>query len=112
MIAAILLFPVVILTAAGQFTFPEDGLFALPLVFLAFLGTPTNILLNALRMDLAAQSLNRRFGFAKALSTTVIARAANMLPLPGAAMARFASLFGHGRSVRVSGSITLALSVL
>lgn len=77
-----------------------------PLVVLMAFAVPINILLNALEFRLSARLINRNVGFGKALEITVIGSAANMLPLPGAALARLVGLKAAGGSYREGAAVT------
>lgn len=112
LILAVVVFCIGTVYAMQQVTLPAGGLEIRPLLLLVLAGIPATILLNTLEMELSAKMLGRRFGFQQALGTTIMASAANMLPLPGAAMMRVAGLSGLGATVREGGSVTIALAVL
>jgi len=109
---AVIVFCIGTVFAMQQVDLPAGGLEIRPLLLLVLAGIPATILLNTLEMELSAKLLGRRFGFLQALATTIMASAANMLPLPGAAMVRVAGLSGLGASVREGGSVTVALALL
>ena len=112
LIVAILIFAVGTFVAARAIKLPASGIDYRPIALLVAFGIPATILLNTLEMELSARLVGRRFGFFMALSTTIMASAANMLPLPGAAMVRFAGLSGLGASARESANVTLSLALM
>lgn len=112
LLCAVAVFLVGTIVAGRQVSLPSEGIRWAPFYLLVFVGIPATILLNALEMELSGRLLGRRFGVWRALSTTIIASAANMLPLPGAALVRMAGLTGLGATVRESGKVTLALAIL
>ena len=83
-----------------------------PLVVLMAFAVPINILLNALEFRLSARLINRSVGFGKAIEITVIGSAANMLPLPGAALTRLVGLKAAGGSYREGAAVTGLIALL
>ncbi len=83
-----------------------------PILIVAILGTSGTQALNAVEMELSAKSLRQSFGYASALELSILGSAANMLPLPGAAMVRVAALRNAGARLRDSGAVTLAIALI
>ena len=83
-----------------------------PLVVLMAFAVPINIFLNALEFRLSARLINRSVGFGNALEITVIGSAANMLPLPGAALTRLVGLKAAGGSYREGAAVTGLIALL
>jgi len=83
-----------------------------PILIVAILGVSGTQTLNAIEMELSANSLRQSFGFATALELSILGSAANMLPLPGAAMVRMAALGNGGARLRDSGAVTLAIALI
>ena len=77
-----------------------------PLVVLMAFAVPFTILLNALEFQLSARLIDRNVRFGKALEIAVIGTAANMLPLPGAALTRLVGLKAAGGSYREGAAVT------
>lgn len=70
---------------------------------LVFVTTPLTLALNTAEFRLIAATAGSPFDWGKALSTTVVASLANLLPVPGAAAVRTTALMRSGASLRVSG---------
>lgn len=71
-----------------------------------FAGVPLTIAMNAWEYRLMGLSLGKWVSWGKCMEVTVVGSAANMLPLPGAAMTRLAALSGEGITLNRSiGSI-------
>lgn len=83
-----------------------------PIILVAILGVAGTQTLNAVEMELSAKSLHHSFGFASALELSILGSAANMLPLPGAAMVRMGALRSVGARLRDSGAVTLAIALI
>jgi len=83
-----------------------------PLLWLVIAGIPATVILNTMMTELAASVVGFRFGWRRALVITVFGSAANMLPLPGAAMVRIAGLKAVGASLRRSTAVTFAMAML
>ncbi|MFC2966797.1 hypothetical protein [Acidimangrovimonas pyrenivorans] len=83
-----------------------------PLLWLVALALPATITLNATEMELSARLIGARFGVGRALRLTIFASAANMLPLPGAAMVRLAGLSAAGGSLKSGGAVTLMIALM
>jgi hypothetical protein len=69
------------------------------LVGLALVLVPATVLLNAARYENSARILGRRVPLSQAWRISILSSAANLLPLPGAALVRVAGLAGLGQSV-------------
>ena len=83
-----------------------------PLAWLIATAIPASLLLGTLETMLAAGAVGRRFPPRRALTITLFASAANMLPVPGAAGVRVMSLNGAGASMRHAGATTLGFAVI
>lgn len=78
-----------------------------PVFLVLALGVPLTILANAFEFKLIGASVQRRIPFFRSLEISIIASAANMLPLPGGAVARVAALKAY--EVRYSDGIQATL---
>ena len=67
-----------------------------PLALIAVVGTPLIFAGNAFELRLMAAFIGVRMSWRQALETTILGSAANMLPLPGGALARVAALYRSG----------------
>jgi uncharacterized membrane protein YbhN (UPF0104 family) len=83
-----------------------------PMLGVVLLGVPLTILLNAAEFIATADYTRRRSTWAGAVEVTIIATAANMLPLPGGTIARVAALRSLGASVRDGVRINLLAAVI
>lgn len=72
--------------------------------------TPATLLLNAVRFGLSARLLGRRVPARTAFQVSVLASAANLLPLPGAALVRVQGLKEMGEGYRSAISATGVLA--
>lgn len=74
-------------------------------------GTPLTIGLNAAELRVIAAIEAVRLSWKQALQTVVLATAANLLPLPGAAMVRTHVLVSHGVAVSAAVRVILAAAL-
>jgi len=77
-----------------------------PIAFLIAACVPATILLNALEFGISARLIDRSVSIGKALEVTVIGSAANMLPLPGAALTRVLGLKAAGGGYKEGAAVT------
>lgn len=70
------------------------------ILIMALIATPATLGLNALEFLLSARLVGQRISFGRALNVTIVGSAANLLPLPGAAMVRVAALKSGGATLR------------
>ncbi len=77
-----------------------------PIALLMVFCVPSTIFLNALEFGLSARLIKRRVSIGKALEITLIGSAANMLPLPGAALTRVLGLRAAGGGYREGAAVT------
>ena len=82
------------------------------LIWVAVLGVPLTIILNALEMRTSAQAIGHEMTFASAFKVTVLGSAANMLPLPGGTVVRVAALTRAGAGIGKSAGITMLVGAL
>jgi hypothetical protein len=75
-----------------------------PLLLIALILAPLTAALNALEFSVSARILDRRIPFLDALRTALFATAANLLPLPGAALVRVGKLKHMG--ARIGGAVS------
>lgn len=83
-----------------------------PLLGLLLFTLPLGLVLNGLDFQVMAKICETRVGFLAAFRTCVLARAANMLPLPGNLTVRLGHLKAQGVSFRRSGSIAIVFAAL
>ena len=83
-----------------------------PVAILLAFCVPLTIVLNALEFQLSARVINQRVLFGKALEIAVIGSAANMLPLPGAALTRVLGLKAAGGSYRQGATVTGVVALI
>lgn len=82
-----------------------------PLLIIMIFATPLTILLNALELRLMSKLIGTNMPFCPSVETTIIGSAANMLPLPGSAIARVIAMKNHGATFKKS-SLTTVYTVL
>lgn len=73
---------------------------------------PFNLALGSLSLQITARALGRRIGFRTGLGVSAIGSIAELLPLPGGAMARGAALMHAGAGLRESTWIVTLTAVL
>lgn len=78
-----------------------------PLVLVAVLGTPATILANAAELRAMGRCLDVEVTWGAAVRVVVLATAANLLPLPGAALVRLKALHTAGASLSRSAGVNL-----
>lgn len=76
------------------------------LVLVAVVGTPAVIAINAAEYQVTARLLGHSVPFSGATRISVLATAANILPVPGAALVRIAGLRGLGAPSRLAIGVT------
>jgi hypothetical protein len=81
----------------------------LPFVGLVILGAPVSIVLSAIEMHAVSRIAGGPMSWRTCFEVTVYSSAANMLPLPGGAMAKLAAMKSHGVNYR-TGSAMVVLS--
>ena len=86
----------------------RDGRF---LLLIGGIGVPLLILTNAWETRLSASLIGGHFTWAQALRISTLASAANLLPLPGGAMVRIASLTKGGARLGDASAVTVALAL-
>ena len=77
-----------------------------PLAVMLLAGVPLMTALNAAEFHLMSRVAGTHIGCSESLETTIYASAANMLPIPGAVIARIAALKMRGTTIRASSAIT------
>ena len=82
------------------------------LLMSAGLGVPVAILLTVVETRLSARVLYVDFDWPTSLRISLLASAANMLPLPGGPLVRVSSLTGAGAGLRASTAATLLIALL
>jgi hypothetical protein len=91
---------------------PEVGTLRwLPLSMVAVLGVPATMLLNSAEYLLAGRMLGLRPGWGDAVQVSLQGTAANLLPLPGAALVRMRYLMGDGATAGRASTATLVVGV-
>lgn len=83
-----------------------------PIVFLAAIGVPLTLGLNAVEFRVLARLNRVQMPMVKALEVTVIGSAANMLPLPGSTIVRVAALKAAGSPLTRGTSSTVLGGVI
>ena len=83
-----------------------------PIIVVAVLGVTGTQSLNAIETELSANSIGQSFGFRAALELSILGSAANMLPIPGAAIVRISALSAGGARLRDSGAVTFAIALI
>lgn len=96
LVVAVLLFGGGLVLALGETPELFERLEAGPFILLVLLGAPIVTALNTIEFQMIARYGGSRISSRAALETTIYARVANMLPLPGAMMTRIAALKLHG----------------
>lgn len=82
------------------------------ILIMALIATPATLALNALEFQFAARLIGQQISFGNALNVTIVGSAANLLPLPGAAMVRVAALKSGGATLRSGLFATAILAVM
>ncbi len=100
------------LIALRRIELEHQDVFWWPIILVAVLGVSGTQALNAIETELSAKSIGQSFGYATALELSILGSAANMLPIPGAAMVRISALSAGGARLRVSGSVTFAIALI
>ncbi len=111
-ILAVLFFLVSLIFAIRAFPSNISDLRPWPMIMVAIFGVPAMLLLNSAEYWLSAVFNNKRPSLRDSIEITIIARAANMLPLPGGTIARVAALKSLGVSVKDGIGINLLLAFL
>lgn len=82
-------------------------------IFLVFTaGVPITVLLNALRIKLAARLLKQSMPYHRACEITILSMAANLLPLPGGVLVRIAAFKNTDTNYKQSIIVNLVLALL
>lgn len=79
---------------------------------LLLIGIPIIWIGNALEFQLMGRYVGVHIRLGPALVTTLLASAANMLPLPGGVLTRMATLKGHGTGLKAGARINLLFALL
>ncbi len=108
---ALLVLSALVFLGAGYFAFQrfpdvEGGLEWWPLLLGSVGGVPPTVFLNGMEFHTSALMVGHRVPASRALRVTVIANAANLLPLPGAALVRVQALRQLGPGYREAVSAT------
>lgn len=82
-----------------------------PLVIAAVVGVPLTAVVNAFEYVVTARIVDRRVGAVAALRISVLSTAANMLPIPGAALVRIRALRELGPGYRSATSATIVVGL-
>jgi hypothetical protein len=89
-------------------TFPESTKLNLwPLAVLLLAGVPVMAILNATEFQIMSRIAGMRTGWSAAFDTTIYASAANMLPIPGGAIARVVALKAGGATFGTGSMVTI-----
>lgn len=83
-----------------------------PAAVVLLVGFPATVLLNAAGFALSGRIVGRRIALLQAVEISVIGSAANLLPLPGAAVTRIAALRGLDVSLREGTSATFLIALI
>jgi len=83
-----------------------------PILVLFFALAPASLALGAVSLQLTARVLDKRMGFRDAFMASAIARVAEILPIPGGAMARGGALVRAGAGVGESAWIVTLTALL
>ncbi|MCC5947075.1 MAG: flippase-like domain-containing protein [Nitriliruptoraceae bacterium] len=83
-----------------------------PLVIAAVIGVPAAVAMNAMEFWCSAWATGTRLGWRRALRTTILATAANLLPLPGGPLVRIHALQRVGTGLGRAGQVTAGIGVI
>lgn len=105
----------VLFVAGAAFAFPHldvdlGDVRLLPLAVLALVGVPLTAVVNALEFAVSGRLLGRRIGMRLALRVSVLSTAANLLPVPGAAIVRIQYLRKGGSTYGQATSATMVMA--
>ena len=82
-----------------------------PLAIAALVGVPLTLATNAAEFWVSAWFIDRRVSAVFALRTTILATAANLLPLPGGPLVRVHALHRRGVAVAIASAATAAVGL-
>lgn len=77
-----------------------------PLILLVLLGIPATVALNALEYHVSARILGQSPPVSSSFRVTILATAANLLPIPGAALVKIEALQRRGARTNTAFSVT------
>lgn len=83
-----------------------------PLVGVALIGVPALLALNAAEYVVSASMLGHRIPLRESLVVAVLARTANLLPVPGSMLVRTRALKGEGSNYRQAIASTTAVGII
>lgn len=83
-----------------------------PVLVAGFVGVPLAMSVNVAEYSVSASMTGHRVGFVAALRVTVVASAANLLPLPGGPLVRVQALRGLGATYRRAFAVTVFLAAV
>lgn len=112
LICAIVFFVAGLCWSLYFFPFDFAKLKLFPVLAVIAVGVPISILLNAWEFMLSANYSQRHLNLVPAIRVTVIATAANMLPLPGGTLARISALRSIGVRIREGIRVNLLIAML
>jgi len=112
LVAALALFAVLTWVAFQNLPELEQPVRWVPLILIGAIAAPAMAFLNALEYRVAGKILGHRIGLASAIRVSVIATAANRLPIPGAVLVRVGALkrLGSGYGKATSSTATVGLA--
>lgn len=99
------------LLALSELDVDADRIAWTPLLVAGLVGVPASALVNAAEYAVTARLLERRVGMVPALRVSVLSTAANLLPIPGAAMVRIRAIreLGPGYGSATSATVVVGL---
>jgi hypothetical protein len=90
---------------------PADGRQPALFVVVAFLAAMA-IVVNGVEYTLSSRAVGNRVGMRDATRISVLATAANLLPIPGAALVKIRALQVRGAGLRIATTLTIAIGII
>jgi len=112
LILAVVLFLGGLAWSISVFPVELSSLRPLPALAVVFIGVPVTVLLNAWEFLLSVHYTQKKATLRSAVEVTVVATAANMLPLPGGTIARVSALSSLGVGLRTGIAVNLLIALL
>jgi hypothetical protein len=100
------------LAAVGRLDLAAGDLRWGPLLVAALLGVPLSVLANGLEYGVSARIVGHRIRLGEAIGVSLLASAANILPVPGSALVRIQALAASGTRYRTAASSTVLMGLV
>jgi hypothetical protein len=111
-VVAVVVFVVGGFAAARRLDLAASDLRWWPLAVAAIVGVPLSVLANGLEYAVSARIVEHRIRLREALGVSLLASAANFLPVPGSALVRIQALATGGARYRAAASSTVLMGLV